>query len=284
MFTRKELAYFNECRHVYPWIGNCAVSSGLILITDNMFNKEWRFFKYSLEGTDYYVVVEDETIECDGQTHRYICYGQGEYISGIAFNYSVQPKQLTADMFSLSPQTYVYDGQHHTPDVSGTYNNMTMVEGTDYSVVEDEDTISAGMHHLTINGSGNYTGSCQVEYPIQARDIAEAEIIIGQETLVYNGKEQIPDVVVKDGGKTLEKDKDYTLTTDEATSAGKHTIIIKGVNNYQGSVSPTYTIAKAEKPFVMPSSEYSVPYSTKALTDDILSDAPETLLDPGTFF
>lgn len=226
------------------------------------------------EGTDYYVVVEDETIECDGQTHRYICYGQGEYISGIAFNYSVQPKQLTADMFSLSPQTYVYDGQHHTPDVSGTYNNMTMVEGTDYSVVEDEDTISAGMHHLTINGSGNYKGNCQIEYPIQAKDIAEAEIIIGQDTLVYNGEEQIPDVVVKDGGKTFEKDKDYTLTTDEATSAGKHTIIIKGVNNYQGSVSPTYTIAKAEKPFVMPSSEYSVPYSTKALTDDILSDAP----------
>ena len=56
MFTRKELAYFNECRHVYPWIGNCAVSSGLILITDNMFNKDWRFFKYSLEGTDYYVI------------------------------------------------------------------------------------------------------------------------------------------------------------------------------------------------------------------------------------
>ncbi|MCR5603214.1 MAG: hypothetical protein K6G27_05865 [Lachnospiraceae bacterium] len=56
MFTRKELAYFNVCRRVYPWIGNCAVSSGLILITDNMFNKEWRFFKYSLEGVDYYVI------------------------------------------------------------------------------------------------------------------------------------------------------------------------------------------------------------------------------------
>lgn len=227
------------------------------------------------EGTDYYVVVEDETIDCDGQTHRYICYGRGEYTSGIAFYYSVQQKKCTADMFSLSPQTYVYDGQHHTPDVSGTYNNMTMVEGKDYSVVEDEDAISAGKHHLTINGSGNYTGSCQVEYSIQAKDIAEAEIIIGQEALVYNGEKQIPDVVVKDGDKILVKDKDYTLTPDEAVNAGEHTIIINGVGNYQGSVSPTYTIAKAEKPFVMPSSEYNVPYSTRALTDDILSDAPE---------
>jgi hypothetical protein len=56
MFSRKELSQFNERRRDYPWIGNCAVSHDLIEITDNMFNMKWRFFKYTLEGTDYYVV------------------------------------------------------------------------------------------------------------------------------------------------------------------------------------------------------------------------------------
>ena len=56
MFNRKELSQFNDRRRDCPWMGNCVVSPDLILITDNMFNMEWRFFKYRLDGTDYYVV------------------------------------------------------------------------------------------------------------------------------------------------------------------------------------------------------------------------------------
>ena len=230
--------------------------------------------KVLVEGTDYYVAAEDETIECDGKWHYVTCYGMGTYTGNIMLAYRVMPKEVTADMFSLSPQSFAYDGQQHIPGVSGTYNNMTMTRGTDYSVSSETAPITVGEHSLTITGNGNYTGTCQVNYSIQPKDIDDVQVSVGQEPLVYSGTAQIPDVVVKDGGKTLVEGEDYTLSPDEAINAGEHTITVTGINNYQGTRALTYTIAKAERPFLLPSEEYSVPYSTETLTNDILSNVP----------
>ena len=57
-------------------------------------------------------------------------------------------------------------------------------------------------------------------------------------SLTYNGNEQSPDVTVKLGDKTLELNKDYTISGNTGTNAGKYTTLeITGQGNYEGKQS-----------------------------------------------
>ena len=50
---------------------------------------------------------------------------------------------------------------------------------------------------------------------------------------------------MKDGGKTLTQGTDYTLTNAGGTAAGDYSVTVVGAGNYSGTISKTYTIAKA---------------------------------------
>ena len=65
--------------------------------------------------------------------------------------------------------------------------------------------------------------------------------------VVYNGQDQTWTPVVKDGERTLEPGKDYTVgysTADRTNATGKITVTISGVGNYSGKVERTYQITK----------------------------------------
>ncbi|WP_418864920.1 YDG domain-containing protein [Senegalimassilia anaerobia] len=65
--------------------------------------------------------------------------------------------------------------------------------------------------------------------------------------VVYNGQDQTWTPVVKDGERTLEPGKDYTVeysTADRTNATGKITVTIKGIGNYSGEVERTYQITK----------------------------------------
>ena len=63
--------------------------------------------------------------------------------------------------------------------------------------------------------------------------------------VTYNGSEQKPNVTVKDGDKTLELDKDYTVAYSNNVNAGKATVTITGIDGYTGTVTKTFTVDKA---------------------------------------
>jgi hypothetical protein len=60
--------------------------------------------------------------------------------------------------------------------------------------------------------------------------------------ITYTGKALKPSVTVKYNGKTLKKNKDYTLSYKDNTKIGKATVTIKGKGNYTGSVKKTFKI------------------------------------------
>ena len=65
--------------------------------------------------------------------------------------------------------------------------------------------------------------------------------------VIYNGQDQTWTSVVKDGERTLEPGKDYTVeysTADRTNATGKITVTIKGIGNYSGEVERTYQITK----------------------------------------
>ncbi len=82
--------------------------------------------------------------------------------------------------------------------------------------------------------------------------LTHADISIGDiADVTYNGSEQKPDVTVKDGDKTLELDKDYTVAYSNNVNAGDAkaenapTATITGIGDYAGTVTKTFTIKKS---------------------------------------
>ena len=84
--------------------------------------------------------------------------------------------------------------------------------------------------------------------------------------VVYNGQDQTWTPVVKDGERTLELGKDYTVgysTADRTNATGKITVTISGIGNYSGKVERTYQITK--RPVELKSEGGSKPYDGTAL-------------------
>ena len=84
--------------------------------------------------------------------------------------------------------------------------------------------------------------------------------------VVYNGQDQTWTPVVKDGERTLEPGKDYTVeytNADRTNATGKITVTIKGIGNYTGKVERMYQIT--QRPVELKSEGGSKPYDGTAL-------------------
>ena len=81
---------------------------------------------------------------------------------------------------------------------------------------------------------------------IKKRDLGICSIEVKKGAYVYTGKQNVPSVVVKDGGYTLQKGKDYTVTCSNNINAGTAKIVIQGIGNYGGRYKTEYTIGKAK--------------------------------------
>ena len=68
----------------------------------------------------------------------------------------------------------------------------------------------------------------------------------------YTGKEQTQDIVVCVNGRTLEKNKDYTVKYSNNKSVGTATIAITGKGNYTGTIQKKFKIS------IMKSSTYTI--------------------------
>ena len=94
---------------------------------------------------------------------------------------------------------------------------------------------------------------------------AEGFSVEGLNDVTYNGLAQQQEPTVKDGDKTLTKDKDYTLSfTEDVTNAGTVRVAVTGKGNYTGSADVAYQILPAKLIVTTPSD--STVYNGKPLT------------------
>ena len=94
---------------------------------------------------------------------------------------------------------------------------------------------------------------------------AEGFSVEGLNDVTYNGLAQQQEPTVKDGDKTLTKDKDYTLSfTEDVTNVGTVRVAVTGKGNYTGSADVAYQILPAKLIVTTPSD--STVYNGKPLT------------------
>ena len=148
----------------------------------------------------------------------------------------------------LPSSYFVFDGTEHKPSVHLKVNNKLLTEGTDYEITYDGDLINAGTVKLTVTGIGVYTGSVETTYNIQKLSMSNASFSVAP--AYYTGSEVTPEVTVTHSGKTLVKDRDFIVTyhnnIEPSSYYNSPWVGIDGIGNYQGYVTKSFTINRAD--------------------------------------
>lgn len=211
--------------------------------------------------------------------------GTGNFKGTLTVEFTILPKNIE-DITTAEDGSEIYDvlledleipynGQKQTPDLPYVYNEITLVQGTDYSVDYEIETAGeedgttekiatnedVGPAYGTITGIGNYTGSrtFDAEHPIftiiprSLKDAFDAGEVTVEELapVIYDGFPHEPNVVVKDTIKAdpLVKDTDYRVEYTDVVNAGDQTAYIIGIGdekdeegNYKGNYSGTIEV------------------------------------------
>jgi len=134
-----------------------------------------------------------------------------------------------------------YTGKAITPVLTITYNGVTLIEGTDYTLTYSNN-IKIGTAKIIIEGKGNYIGTKTVTFKI-LRNIASAKVS-GLVTKTYTGSRQGQKLTVKHGTATLKAGTHYTVSYVNNINAGTATITITGKGIYAGTKTVTFKISR----------------------------------------
>ncbi|NHM14979.1 hypothetical protein, partial [Xiamenia xianingshaonis] len=157
------------------------------------------------------------------------------------------------------------------PDVTvytkGTKDDVTKTAPIDISYENNVNaTTEDAPAYAVITGTGQYAGSVEVPFQIAPLELSDASNVKGSvkldgaEDLVYNGKEQVPQVLVK-GSYITPVNEDYngypiplsqaidqlSVESEGGVNAGtSYMVIAPKTGNFKGSVKVPYEIAKAD--------------------------------------
>ena len=140
----------------------------------------------------------------------------------------------------------VYDGSLKTQSVVVKDNDKELVEGQDYVLEGNKQTEAGDSYTLTVSGIRDYFGTASKKWTIEKADISVADVKLGSSVQPYTGGEQtqtLDSVVVN--GRTLTALKDFDISGNKQTNAGKYTITLTGRGNYKNSKTVDWTIEPA---------------------------------------
>ena len=197
--------------------------------------------------------------------------GIGNYKGDFSRSYKILPREVTVKSASASK---AYDG---TPLFS---HDVVVTSAAGFV----EDDVASMTAPNSITEVGSLTNEITIEW---SNDVAAGNYVVSKEEgvlevtpksvtaegfsveglndVTYNGLAQQQEPTVKDGDKTLTKDKDYTLSfTEDVTNVGTVRVTVTGKGNYAGSADVAYQILPAKLIVTTPSD--SMVYNGKPLT------------------
>ncbi|MDR3328106.1 MAG: hypothetical protein LBT04_08325 [Prevotellaceae bacterium] len=139
-----------------------------------------------------------------------------------------------------------YTGVPFTPDVTIKDGSKILVKNVDYTL-SYSNNVNVGKATVVVLGRGNYVDTKEVNFNIVPKSINSVMINPIQEQ-TYRASAITPDILIKDGNKTLAKDVDYTVTYSNNMNVGSASVTITGKGNYKDSKTMMFRInAKSMK-------------------------------------
>lgn len=193
-------------------------------------------------GTDY--TVSDLTGTEPG-SYPVTVAGTGNYTGEVTKSFTISKAQISSAAITYDAGPYGYTGKEWKPEVTVSFNSATLTAGNDYTV-SYENNINAGTAKIIITGIGDhFTGLTEKTFTINSAEISGCTFAPIAD-VTYNTKAHTPEVTVAISGRTLEADKDYTVSYASYVNAGTATVTVTGKGNFTGSANTTFTIAKAD--------------------------------------
>ena len=195
---------------------------------------------------------------------------------------TIEAVDLSTTNGAIDVSEYVYDGIAKTPKFTIKQANYTLRQDTDYTI-SYTNNINAGEATITATGKGNYKGTLAKKFIIKPQDLSNGTTKLINENIVYNKKEQTPEVEVKDSfGKILEKDKDYKITYSNNINVGTATYTVTGNNNYTGTITKEFTIEKGNMEYIADDVEVVYDGKEHGVTVEMIIELPKVDIKFGT--
>lgn len=193
-------------------------------------------------GTDYTVSGLTGT---EPGSYPVTVAGTGNYTGTVTKSFEIAKADISSAEITYDAGPYGYTGKEWKPEVTVSFNSATLTAGNDYTV-SYENNINAGTAKIIITGIGDhFTGLTEKTFTINSAEISGCTFAPIAD-VTYNTKAHTPEVTVAISGRTLEADKDYTVSYASNVNAGTATVTVTGKGNFTGSANTTFTIAKAD--------------------------------------
>lgn len=193
-------------------------------------------------GTDYTVSGLTGT---EPGSYPVTVAGTGNYTGTVTKSFEIAKADISSATIGDIDSPVGYTGTAYEPEVTVTFNGTELALDTDYTVAYTNN-VNAGEATVTITGTGaHFKGSVEKHFTITAADLSGCAFAPIAD-VTYNTKAHTPEVTVAISGRTLEADKDYTVSYDSNVKAGTATVTVTGKGNFTGSANTTFTIAKAD--------------------------------------
>lgn len=168
--------------------------------------------------------------------------GKGKYTGSRTATFSIARKDIST--LTLSPiADCPYTGYSVTPEIELYYGSIILVKGTDY-YMSCSNNINIGTATVTITGRGNYTGTLSSAFNVVGQ--APDNLTYSVTDMEYTGFEVTPNIVIKNGTKTLIKNTDYTVTYSDNVKVGTGYATITFMGNYTGTKVISFNILKKD--------------------------------------
>ncbi len=172
--------------------------------------------------------------------------GMGDYAGEVTKTFTINKKSLGADdvILTVNKNEYEYTGEEIKPDITVTYNDYTLVEGTDYTFSNLKSATGTYTIYIVGGSSNNFSGIKQFTMVITSPAGDMADLEYGDiEDQYYTGEEIKPVLSIKNGVYSLKENTDYKVVerTDNI-NVGRSTIVIEGINPYSGTKVLTFNI------------------------------------------
>ena len=192
-------------------------------------------------GTDY--TVSDLTGTEPG-SYPVTVAGTGNYTGTVTKSFEIAKADISSAEITYDAGPYGYTGKEWKPEVAVSFNVAALTADTDYTV-SYENNINAGTAKIIITGIGDhFTGSTEKTFTINSAEISGCTFAPIAD-VTYNTKAHTPEVTVAISGRTLEADKDYTVSYASNINAGTATVTVTGKGNFTGTASKDFAIAQA---------------------------------------